>query len=80
MKFIQRAGSLQNFRNTYIRLVAENKEEREFLSSLMRNTEDFDAYPHFHSGLMVRLYDGDSSPLLALLKRKQFTINQLTED
>ena len=42
-----------------VRLISENRYEENFLSTLIRNTEDWDCYPHTESGLVVRCYVGD---------------------
>ena len=42
-----------------VRLIRENRYEENFLSTLIRNTEDWDCYPHTESGLVVRFYEGD---------------------
>ena len=42
-----------------VRLISENRYEEKFLSSLIRNTEDWDCYPHTESGLIIRFYEGD---------------------
>lgn len=42
-----------------VQLISENRYEENFLSSLIRNTEDWDCYPHTESGLIVRFYEGD---------------------